>query len=91
MVNERFNRMLQDEFLSLRNMTVNTTEFNHQLTEWLIEYNLQRPQQTLNLFESHIRILLVMSHYALSACKDISLVLAYPYDSSITTRHIHTV
>ena len=47
-VNERFNRTLQDEFLSLGNMTADTTEFNRRVTEWLIEYNFRRPHQALN-------------------------------------------
>ena len=46
-VNERFNRTLQDEFLSLGNMTADTVEFNKRLTEWLIEYNFRRPHQAL--------------------------------------------
>jgi transposase InsO family protein len=47
-VNERFNRTLQDEFLSLGNMTADTVQFNKGLTEWLIEYNFRRPHQSLN-------------------------------------------
>lgn len=46
-VNERFNRTLQDEFLSLGNMTDDTTLFNRRLTEWLVEYNFLRPHQAL--------------------------------------------
>ena len=46
-VNERFNRTLQDEFISLGNMTADTTVFNQRLTEWLVEYNFRRPHQTL--------------------------------------------
>jgi len=46
-VNERFNRTLQDEFLSFGNMTDDTEEFNRRLTEWLIEYNFRRPHQAL--------------------------------------------
>ena len=46
-VNERFNRTLQDEFVAFGNMTTNTIEFNRRLTEWLIEYNFQRPHQAL--------------------------------------------
>jgi len=46
-VNERFNRTLQEEFIQLGNMTADTTLFNRQLTEWLIEYNFRRPHQTL--------------------------------------------
>lgn len=47
-VNERFNRTLQDEFLSLGNMLTDTGEFNRRLTEWLVEYNFRRPHQALN-------------------------------------------
>jgi transposase InsO family protein len=47
-VNERFNRTLQEEFLSMGNMLTDTAEFNRRLTEWLIEYNFRRPHQTLN-------------------------------------------
>jgi transposase InsO family protein len=46
-VNERFNRTLQDEFVSMGNMTTDTVEFNRRLTEWLIEYNFRRPHQAL--------------------------------------------
>lgn len=46
-VNERFNRTLQDEFLSLGHMTADSTLFNRNLTEWLIEYNFRRPHQAL--------------------------------------------
>jgi len=46
-VNERFNRTLQEEFVQLGHMTNNITIFNKNLTEWLVEYNFQRPHQTL--------------------------------------------
>lgn len=46
-VNERFNRTLQDEFVSLGNMTGNTEAFNRNLTQWLIEYNFRRPHEAL--------------------------------------------
>lgn len=46
-VNERFNRTLQDEFISLGNMTEDTLQFNRSLTEWLVEYNFRRPHQAL--------------------------------------------
>ena len=46
-VNERFNRTLQDEFLSFGNMTDDTVLFNRRLTDWLIEYNFRRPHQAL--------------------------------------------
>lgn len=47
-VDERFNRTLQDEFISLGHLTSDCGIFNRELTEWLIEYNFNRPHQTLN-------------------------------------------
>ena len=44
---ERFNRTLQEEFIQLGNMTEDMDIFNRNLTEWLIEYNLHRPHQSL--------------------------------------------
>ncbi len=46
--NERFNRTLQEEFIQLGNMGTDTTDFNHRLTEWLVEYNFHRPHQSLD-------------------------------------------
>ena len=46
-VNERFNRTLKEEFISLGNFTTDTVSFNRDLTEWLIEYMFVRPHQTL--------------------------------------------
>lgn len=46
-VNERFNRILKEEFIQLGNFTPNIQRFNHNLTEWLIEYNFHRPHQSL--------------------------------------------
>lgn len=45
---ERFNRTLQEEFVALGNMTDDINIFNRNLTEWLIEYNFNRPHQTLD-------------------------------------------
>jgi transposase InsO family protein len=45
--NERFNRTLSEEFMEMGNMTPDPEEFNHRLTEWLIEYNFTRPHQAL--------------------------------------------
>ena len=45
---ERFNRTLQEEFIALGNMTDNVDVFNRNLTNWLIEYNFNRPHQTLD-------------------------------------------
>jgi putative transposase len=61
--NERFNRTLSEEFIAMGNMTPDTEEFNHRLTEWLIEYNFYRPHQALdystpiNFIYSHERLL----------------------------------
>jgi transposase InsO family protein len=46
-VNERFNRTLQDEFIAFGNAITDCDTFNHNLTEWLVEYNFRRPHQTL--------------------------------------------
>jgi transposase InsO family protein len=46
-VNGRFNRTLQDEFLSFGNMTDDTVAFNRRLTEWFLESNFRRPHQAL--------------------------------------------
>ena len=45
---ERFNRTLQEEFIAMGNMTEDIDLFNRNLTDWLIEYNFNRPHQTLN-------------------------------------------
>jgi transposase InsO family protein len=45
--NERFNRTLQDEFIRMGNMTENVKLFNQRLSNWLVEYNFNRPHQTL--------------------------------------------
>jgi len=47
-VNERFNRTLQEEFISLGNFHSEPEIFNKDLTEWLIEYNFKRPHKSLN-------------------------------------------
>ena len=44
---ERFNRTLQDEFISLGHLTSDCAIFNRELTEWLVEYNFHRPHQSL--------------------------------------------
>lgn len=45
--NERFNRSLQEEFLSLGNFYPDPQLFNQKLKEWIIEFNFQRPHQSL--------------------------------------------
>ncbi|MCK4244897.1 MAG: transposase family protein, partial [Candidatus Omnitrophica bacterium] len=44
---ERFNRTLREEFIQLGNYTPFPEEFNPDLTEWLVEYNFNRPHQSL--------------------------------------------
>ena len=53
--NERFNRILKEEFLQLGNFTPNVDLFNQNLTEWLIEYNFYRPHEALG-YETPINI-----------------------------------
>jgi len=45
---ERFNRTLNEEFIQLGNMTTDINIFNQKLTEWLVEYNFERPHQSLD-------------------------------------------
>ena len=44
---ERFNRILNEEFIQLGNLTTDVKSFNSNLTNWLIEYNFHRPHQAL--------------------------------------------
>jgi putative transposase len=44
---ERFNQTLRHEFLEMGNLHSDPVVFNRNLTEWLIEYNLKRPHQSL--------------------------------------------
>ncbi len=46
-VNERFNRTLKEEFLDLGNFHPDPEIFNPRLREWLEEFILQRPHQSL--------------------------------------------
>jgi transposase InsO family protein len=46
--NERFNQTLQREFINQGNFSPEPVVFNQRLTEWLIEYNFNRPHQSLN-------------------------------------------
>ena len=47
-INERFNRTLKEEFIQLGNFTTDPLLFNQRLTEWLIEYDFNRPHQSLD-------------------------------------------
>jgi len=44
---ERFNRTLEEEFLQMGNYIDDLEVFNPLLTEWLVEYNFNRPHQSL--------------------------------------------
>jgi transposase InsO family protein len=46
---ERFNGILQQEFVNLGNFHPDPDEFNPDLTEWLIYYNFVRPHHSLGL------------------------------------------
>jgi transposase len=45
---ERFNQTLQHEWLNDGNFTTDCNELNRKLTEWLVEYNFDRPHQALD-------------------------------------------
>ena len=46
---ERFNRTIQEEFVDMTYAGIEEVkEFNHELTDWLEEYNSVRPHQTLD-------------------------------------------
>lgn len=45
---ERFNQTLEYEWLYNSNLTLDPEELNPRLTEWLIEYNFNRPHETLD-------------------------------------------
>lgn len=45
---ERFNRTIQEEWLAVSEVGLDElAEANHDLTDWLVEYNFQRPHQSL--------------------------------------------
>ncbi|HOK55784.1 MAG TPA: integrase core domain-containing protein [bacterium] len=44
---ERYNRTLEEEFLQMGNYIEDVDNFNRFLTDWLIEYNFNRPHHTL--------------------------------------------
>ena len=46
---ERFNRTIQEEFVEMTDADINYVDaFNNYLTDWLIEYNFNRPHQALD-------------------------------------------
>lgn len=45
---ERFNQTLQTEWLNDGNFCLDVNKFNRNLTEWLIEYNFERPHESLD-------------------------------------------
>ncbi len=45
---ERFNQTLEYEWLNDGNFELNCDSFNRNLTQWLVEYNYNRPHQTLD-------------------------------------------
>lgn len=45
---ERFNRTLEEEFLQMGNYIDDLEIFNLLLTEWLVEYNFNRPHRSLD-------------------------------------------
>jgi len=45
---ERFNQTLQTEWLNDGNFTPDLNKFNTNITEWLIEYNFERPHESLD-------------------------------------------
>lgn len=54
---ERFNRTIQEEFIEISDVDYYLTdEFNQKLTDWLIEYNFNRPHKTLD-YKTPIRYL----------------------------------
>ena len=44
---ERFNRTVREEFIEMGNAYLAVDEFNRRLTRWLIDYNFNRPHQSL--------------------------------------------
>ncbi len=46
---ERFNRTIQEEFVDMTYSSIeDLKDFNEELTDWLVEYNLVRPHQALD-------------------------------------------
>ena len=45
---ERFNQTLEHEWLYNFNLSLDPEELNPRLTEWLVEYNFNRPRQSLD-------------------------------------------
>ena len=69
-INENFNGTLKREFIDLGNFTPEPDKFNKLLTEWLIEYNFNRPHQALGYLtpiEFHFQHHKVLPMYPSSA------------------------
>lgn len=46
---ERFNGIIQQEFIDLGNFTLDVEKFNRSLAEWIVFYNFKRPHHSLGL------------------------------------------
>lgn len=46
---ERFNGIIQQEYINLGNFTLDVEEFNRNLLDWIIFYNFKRPHHSLGL------------------------------------------
>jgi len=46
---ERFNGIIQQEYINLGHFSLDTEEFNRELLDWLIYYNFKRPHHSLGL------------------------------------------
>jgi len=46
---ERFNGIIQQEYINLGHFTIDVEKFNHNLIDWLLFYNFKRPHHALGL------------------------------------------
>jgi transposase InsO family protein len=72
---ERFNQTLKREFINEGKFNPNPDILNRDLTEWLIEYNFQRPHEALN-YQTPLQYCKVLPMY--SSCTRIQQVSATP-------------